>query len=265
MQRRHLLAATIALTALLALSGCLRGREGGGEPATRPLTVAAAANLQPAFAEIAARFEAVTGERVVLTFGASGNLARQIENGAPVDVFAAANVAYVDDLLARGWLIPDTRTLYARGRIALVASRAAGVEVRDLAALADPRIRKVAIANPAHAPYGVAAKEALVRAGVWERVEGKLVLGESVRQAVQFVQTGNAEAGIVSLSESGAPEVIAFPIDERLYSPLNQAAAVVKGTPREGAARRFLQFVAGPEGQAVLEKYGYARPEEGAR
>ncbi|BDG60031.1 molybdate ABC transporter substrate-binding protein [Caldinitratiruptor microaerophilus] len=265
MQSRHRFAVALVFMALLVQAGCLRAAGDRREPAGRPLTVAAAANLQQAFTEIAAGFEASTGEKVVLTFGASGQLARQIENGAPVDVFASADVGYVDALLARGLMIPDTRVLYARGRIVLVANRAAAVEVRDLAALADPRIRKVAIANPAHAPYGAAAREALTRAGIWEKVEPKLVFGENIRQTLQFVQTGNAEAGIVSRSEAGVPEVVASPIDDRLYSPLNQAAAVVKGTPREGAARRFLQFVVGPEGQAVLEKYGYARPEEGAR
>lgn len=265
MQPRYRFAVALLLTALLTPAGCLRAAGDRREPAARPLTVAAAADLQGAFTEIAARFEAGTGEAVTLTFGSSGNLARQIEHGAPVDVFASADVAYVDDLAARGLVIPDTRILYARGRIVLVANRAAGVEVRDLAALGDPRIRKVAIANPAHAPYGAAAKEALVRAGIWEKVAPRLVLGENVRQALQFVQTGNAEAGIVARSVAGVPEVVASPIDDRLYSPLNQAAAVVKGSAREEAARRFLRFVAGPEGRAILEKYGFTPPEEGAR
>lgn len=228
----------------------------------RPLTIAAAADLQFAFQEIAERFEEQTGQRVVFSFGSTGNLAKQIEQGAPVDLFAAANVQFVQDLQDKGLIVPGTQQLYAVGRIVLVSSRAGGVEVADLTGLLDAKISKVAIANPNHAPYGMAAKQALVAAGLWDQLQPKLVYGENVRQALQFVQTGNAEAGIVALSVANVPEVTCSLIDESLHEPLEQALAVIRGTPREKAARDFIKFVNGPEGRKIMRKYGFVLPGE---
>ncbi len=254
----------VLAAAFIWVSGCAAtwppaGRD-QSEPG-RPFTVAAAADLQLAFTELGREFEARTGRRVVFIFGSTGNLARQIEHGAPVDLFAAANVSFVEDLVQKGLLIPDTVQPYAVGLIVLASSKAAGVEVRDLAGLLDPRIKKVAIASPDHAPYGLAAKQALMNAGLWEAIQPRLVLGENVRQALQFVQSGNAEAGIVALAVAGVPEVTCVPIDRALYEPLRQALAVVTGSPYEAAAREFAAFVTGPEGRAVLARYGFLPPE----
>lgn len=226
----------------------------------RPFTVAAAADLQFAFTEIGQRFEAQTGQKVVFTFGSTGNLAKQIEHGAPIDLYAAANVAFVEDLKQKGHVIAETQQLYALGRVVLASSKAAGVTVTELSGLLDPKVKRIAIANPDHAPYGTAAKEALISAGLWEQVQPKLVYGENIRQALQFVQTGNAEVGFVALSVAEVDEISYVLVDDRLHRPLNQALAVVKGSPYEQVAREFAAFVMGPQGQPVMKKYGFSLP-----
>ncbi len=226
----------------------------------RPFTVAAAADLQFAFTEIGQAFERKTGRKVVFSFGATGNLARQIENGAPFDAFFAANEAFVARLEEKGALQPGTRRVYAIGHIVLATSPRAGTELKDLRGLLDPRVRRVAIANPDHAPYGMAAREALQKTGVWEGLQPKLVLGENVRQTLQFIQTGNADAGIVALSVAKMSDVRYQVLDGRLHSPLRQAAAVVKGSPNEATARQFLAYVLGRDGQSVMRRFGFQSP-----
>lgn len=235
---------------------------GGGGGAARTLTVAAASDLHFAFAEIGALFEEQTGVEVTFTFGASGNLAGQIENGAPVDLFAAADTSYVDRLIEAGALLPETRRVYALGHLVLASSIRAGAEADELTDLLDPAIVHVAIANPGHAPYGRAAREALESAGLWEALQPKLVLGENVRQALQFIETGNAEAGLVPLSLADVADITYVAVDPSLYTPLEQALAVVAGSPNEADARRFAELVTGPEGRAVLERYGFGLPPE---
>ncbi len=235
---------------------------GGGGGAARTLTVAAASDLHFAFAEIGALFEEQTGVKVTFTFGASGNLAGQIENGAPVDLFAAADTSYVDRLIEAGALLPETRRVYALGHLVLASSIRAGAEADELTDLLDPAIVHVAIANPGHAPYGRAAREALESAGLWEALQPKLVLGENVRQALQFIETGNAEAGLVPLSLADVADITYVAVDPSLYTPLEQALAVVAGSPNEADARRFAELVTGPEGRAVLERYGFGLPPE---
>lgn len=255
-----------------ALGGCGASR-GTGETATdapaateltpiEPLLVAAASDLQFAFAEIGELFEAETGQPVTFTFGSTGNLATQIENGAPYDIFAAANVSFVDRLSDLGLLIPETQQLYAQGRIVLVVNRQAGIQATTLADLTDPAITRVAIANPDHAPYGQAAKEALQSAGVWESIQEKLVLGENVSQTLQFVQTSDAPVGIVALSIADVPEVTGTLLPADLHEPINQALAVIKNTPREEPARAFIDFVNSPAGREIMKSYGFLLPDE---
>jgi len=228
--------------------------------ASGSVTVAGAADLAFAFREIAGEFERETGVKVVLTLGSTGMLARQIEMGAPFDVFFAANSSYIDGLDEGGFIIPGTVELYAYGRIALAVNRASGVAATRLDELMSPRIKWVAIANPAHAPYGVAAMEALKTAGLWDEIKPKLVYGENVRQALQFIQTGNAQAGIVALSIADVPEVSFTLVDQGLHNPIRQAAAVVNGAKNERAAREFIRYVNGPKGRPVMEKYGFKVP-----
>lgn len=233
------------------------------EPASpAPLTVAAAADLQFAFTEIAALYEAHTGQPVTLVFGSTGQLAQQIESGAPFDLFAAANVAFVEDLRDKGLVFADSIALYAEGRIVLAVNRDADIAAVTLDDLRDPAIQRIAIANPEHAPYGVAAKEALLHTGLWAIVEPRLVYGENVRQALQFIQTGDAQAGIVALSVADAPEITWTLIDADLHNPLRQALAVVKSSSQPDAARAFAAFINGPEGRPIMQRYGFVLPGE---
>lgn len=232
-------------------------------PATpEPLLVAAASDLQFAFGEIGPLFTAETGQPVVFTFGSTGNLTTQIENGAPFDILAAANVAFVERLTEQGLTIPETQQLYAQGRIVLVVNRQSGVVATDLSDLTDPSIGPIAIANPEHAPYGMAAREALQNFGVWEAVRDKLVLGENVSQTLQFVQTGDAPVGIVALSIADVPEVTGTLLPAELHEPINQALAVIKATSHEEAARAFIKFVNGPVGREIMKQYGFLLPGE---
>ena len=235
---------------------------GAGQGDSDVLRIAAAADLQPAFTEIGELFQQEAGYGVVFIFGSSGTLAQQIENGARVDVFASANIQFVESLKAKGMVLADTQQLYAVGRIVLAVNKGTGLLLSDLKGLTQPSIRRIAIANPEHAPYGVAARQALQAAGVWEQVQPRIVYGENVRQALQYVQTGNAEAGIIALSIADVPEVEYVLIDEHLYDPIRQAMAVITGTKHEQAGRQFIAFVNGPKGRSIMKKYGFLLPGE---
>jgi molybdate transport system substrate-binding protein len=253
---------SLALTlALVLLAGCAGPGPQAPRAQARPFTVAAAADLTAAFTELGKRYEAKTGQKVTFTFGASGSLAKQIENGAPIDLFASADSAFVDDLKQKGLVLADTVKPYALGHLVLAGSKAAGAAPQSLKDLLDPGVKKIAIANPETAPYGRAAKEALTRAGLWEQLQPKLVFGENIRQTLQFIQTGNAEAGLVAQSVADVPEITARPVDAAFYTPLRQSLAVVKDTPNEQTARTFAAFVTGPEGRPVLQQFGFGLPE----
>ena len=151
---------------------------------------------------------------------------------------------------------------YAEGRLAVVVNRASGVEAGGLEDLAGPTVKRVAIANPDHAPYGAAAREALKRAGVWEEVRAKLVYGENIRQTLRFVQTGDASVGIVALSVADVPEAASFPVDPSLHDPIHQAAAVVSASAAPGLASDFIGYVRGPAGGAAMRRRGFFPPLE---
>lgn len=252
---------TIFLVTTLILGGCARTERGKSEvPKPANLTVAAAADLQAAFAEMGEIFARQTGAKATFSFGSSGVLTQQIENGAPIDVFAAADQSYIEALRKKGLVWPDTVTLYARGRLVLATAPNSPVSLNRLEDLLSPAVKKIALANPEHAPYGKAAREALQKAGVWEKVQGKLVYGNNIRDTQTLVETGNAEAGLLALSLVKNSNLKYFLVDQALFQPLDQAMAVVKGTKNEELARKFLQLVLSPEGQAVLEKYGFEKP-----
>lgn len=243
------------LTALLLVSPA--GARGAPEA---PLVVFAASDLAFALETLAPQFEAATGARTRLVLGSTGNLAKQIENGAPADVFFAANLAFVDQLAAAGAVRPETRTLYARGRIVLATASRTGIRLRGLDDLARPEVRRIAIANPDHAPYGQAAREALEAAGLWAGLRPKLVYGENIRHALQFLETGAVDAAIVARSIAEVPGVAFVPIDASLHRPLDQAAAVTTRSARPELGRALIRFVTGPEGRLVLERYGFEPP-----
>jgi molybdate transport system substrate-binding protein len=256
------LIALINITALLIISGCSPGDSAKDHREANRIIVAAASDLLPAFEELGQMFERETGTKVTFMFGSTGNLTKQIEHGAPVDLFAAANIAFIDELNNKGLIIPDTMRLYARGRITLWTRADSPLNLQRLEDLALPDVKRIAIANPGHAPYGLAAREALERAGIWDAVRHKLVLGENVRQTLQYGETGNVDAAIVALSLSTNSDGRWKLIDEQLHNPLDQALAVIKQTSHEQQARLFADFINSPQGRSVMRKYGFILPGE---
>ncbi len=249
------------LVLVAALAGC---RRPAAAPAERPpVRVAAAADLALAFEALGQAFARETGQRVVFSFGSTGLLARQLREGAPFDVFAAANVSFVDAVVAAGVCDGTTRAPYARGRVALWTRRGGVAPPGAVAELADARFRRIAIANPEHAPYGQAARQALEHAAIWDTVRPRLVLGENVRQTLQFAASGNVEAAIVALSlvvhDRDNPWRL---IEETMHRPIDQALAVcTRGSNRAGGAA-FARFVNAEGGRAIMRRYGFLLPGE---
>jgi molybdate transport system substrate-binding protein len=258
--------AGLALAAAFGAAACSRRSPPSG---VEPLRVAAAADLSFAFEELGSAYEKTTGQKVVLSFGATGLLERQIVEGAPFDIFAAADVSFVEDAIEAGACASNSKQVYAVGKLAIVAAPGSAFVPTSVSDLADPRITRVAIANPEHAPYGRAARQSLERAGVWTSVEPKLVYGENVHQALEFAESGNADAAIVALSLviGRRQGVVSVPPD--LHDPIEQALAVcARSSAAARAAESFCAYVMSPAGRAVLGKYGFssadaiaARPE----
>ena len=243
---------------LLTAAGC--GDGGGREGGEEEIVVAAAANLTDAFGEVGRRFSARTGVRVTFSFGASADLAKQIENGAPFDVFASADVARVDDLLRKGVLTEGSRAVYARGRLVLWAPPGVGARIARVEDLAGAGVTRVALARPEAAPYGRAAVESLQALRLWAAVEPKVVYSQSVAQAKQFAASGNADAAFLPRSLVKEGEGTALEVDASLHAPLDQALGVVRASAKQSAAKSFAEFVSGEEGQAVLRSFGYDAP-----
>ncbi|MBI3474216.1 MAG: molybdate ABC transporter substrate-binding protein [Acidobacteria bacterium] len=248
----------IPLIALL-LSLCASAQE---------ITVAAAADLSTALPEIAAAYAKQSGQVVKLSFGSSGNLTTQIQNGAPFDVFFSADESYPTQLIEGGLAEKDSLYRYAVGRLVLWVPNDVPVDVQklEIKSLLDPAVKKIAIANPAHAPYGRAAESALKNLGVYDQISSKLVLGESISQTAQFVESGNAQAGMLALSHALSPNLKDnghyWTVPLNAYPTLNQAAVVLSKSKQQAAARKFLDFVRGPDGSSLLKKYGFSLPEE---
>jgi molybdate transport system substrate-binding protein len=254
-------ASVIAALALTVVAAACHRRPGQAHAAE--IAVAAASDLAFAFPELATAFERDTGTRVVFTFGSTGQLARQIAEGAPYDVFAAASVAYVDQVVRENACDGDTDALYARGRIAMWSRRGLVAPPTSLADLADPRFKTIAIANPEHAPYGMAARDALRRAGVWAAIEPRLVYGENVQQALQFASSGNAEVALVALSLAlVAPDGVYVAVDPGAHAPLEQALVVCRRGKDRGRALAFARYVNSPAGRAIMQRYGFLLPGE---
>ena len=254
-ETRLALLLALLTTLVCAATAC---KDGSSETSSHSLTVAAASDLTPAFEEIKREFEASHTTKVVFVFGSTGMLTRQIEHGAPMDLFAAANVSYIDQLEQKGLIIPGTKMIYARGRITLWMPNDTNLRLEKITDLARPEVTRVAIANPDHAPYGLAARQALESAGVWESVKPKLVYGDNIRQTLQYAETGNVEVAIVALSLSMQSHGRWSLIPEELHQPLDQGMAIMKSTKQEQAARAFADFVSGPQGRAILQKYGFS-------
>lgn len=227
--------------------------------------VAAAADLKFAMNEVAETYEKQTGTKIEVTYGSSGNFFAQLQNGAPFDVFFSADIDYPRKLEAAGLAEPGRLYEYAVGRIVIWMPADAKVDVSRLGwnALLDASVQKISIANPEHAPYGRAAVAAMRKAGIYEQVKPKLVLGENISQAAQFVQSGGAQAGIVALSLAISPamkEGKQWEIPAEQYDPIEQAAIVMKNAKEKEAALRFLDYVKSETGRKTLKKYGFTFP-----
>jgi molybdate transport system substrate-binding protein len=248
----------LTLAAACLVTGCSKEVSSQSEP----LRVAAAADLSFAFEEIGVGFQKATGRRVVFSFGSTGLLEKQIAEGAPYDVFAAADVSFADDAVKVGACLADTKLLYATGRIVLYAAKGAFTP-RSILDLTDARVTRIAIANPEHAPYGRAAKEAIVRAGAWPSVQAKVVYGDNVHQALQFALSGNADVAIVALSLAVATPGEWTPISADLHDRIDQALVVcARGKAGPAAGGLFAAYVGSPAGRAVMHKYGFLLPGE---
>lgn len=236
------------------------------------ITVAAAADLNFALKEIAQKYEGKSGTKVRLTFGSSGTFFTAIQNGAPYDVYFSADFDYPKQLEAAGLTEPGTLYEYALGRLVLWAPKTSRLNVNDgMRLLTDASVRKIAIANPKHAPYGRAAEQAMKAAGVYEKAAPKLVLGENISQAAQFAQTGNADVGLIALAlvihpsnnaQGGAPgtEGKYWLVPPEMYTPIRQAAVVIKNSRQKDAAKKFLEYVKSDEARAILKKFGFEKP-----
>jgi len=229
------------------------------------LRIAAASDLQFVMSDLCDRFEKKSGIKVAVTYGSSGNFRAQIQNGAPFDLFFSADVLYPQQLISAGFADAQSLTVYAQGHLALWAPAGTNLllEERGFEALKDARVRKIAIANPEHAPYGRAAVAALQKAGAYDQVKSKLVFGENISQAAQFVQSGSAQVGIIAFSLTFAESMKAgehWEIPADLYPPLQQGAVVIDSSQNKAAARAFLKFVKSFEGREVLAKFGLTSP-----
>jgi molybdate transport system substrate-binding protein len=244
---------TIALAVVLFFSFAVSAEE---------LSVAAAADLNFALKEIAEKYQHDTDNTLKLSFGSSGNFFVQIQNGAPFDLFFSADIDYPKKLVQGGYADATTLAKYARGKIVLWVPAGSKLDLsRGLDVLLDPTVKRVAIANPQHAPYGRAAEQSMKKAGIYDRIKEKLVLGENISQTAQFVQTGNADIGIVALSLAMAPTMTEGRYQEvptDLYAPIDQSVVVLKASKKKEAAKGFLDYLQTVEAQQILQKYGLA-------
>src|ERR1700688_3078593 len=240
----------------------------GAFATAQEITVAAAADMSAALPELVAAYAKKTGQAVKLSFGSSGNLTNQIRNGAPFDIFFSADEEYPRQLIAEGLADKDTIYRYAVGRLVLWVPTDSPLDLPKLGmkALLDPAVKKISIANPATAPYGRAAEATLRHFGIYDQVSSRLVVGENISQAAQFVESGNAQAGLIALSHALALAMKdkgrywTVPLDA--YPTLQQAAVVISRSKQQDAARKFLEFLRTPEATSLLTSYGFNLPAE---
>lgn len=248
----------IASRCLLLLSALLTF----GAANAQDIRVAAAADLQFALDDLAAQYKKQAGTKIDLSYGSSGNFFAQIQNGAPFDVFFSADIDYPRKLQAAGLAEPGTLYEYAVGRLVIWMPDNARVDLTKLGwqALLHPSVEKIAVANPEHAPYGRAAVAALRNAGIYQQVRGKLVYGENIAQAAQFVASGNAHGGIIALSLAVSPAMRAgkrWEIPANMHPPIEQAAVILRNAKDKEGARAFLAFIKSNDGRRILESYGF--------
>jgi molybdate transport system substrate-binding protein len=239
--------------------------------ADREISVAAAADLSAALQEVAANYEKRTGVALKLSFGASGALTQQIQNGAPFDIFFSADMDYPRQLIDSGHADGATLYRYAIGKLVLWVPKDSPLDLehKGIDVLLDPSVKKIAIANPQHAPYGRAAAAVLKHYGLDEKVHDKIVLGENIAQAAQFAESGNAQVGFVALADAAAPAMKdkgrywVVPADA--YPALDQGVVLISSSAHKEDAEDFLQYVKGPDFIDVLRRYGFTEPGGGMK
>lgn len=263
--------AVVPVAALVVLTGCA-GPAGTdqSEPApaeaapTSTVRVAVASNMQHAMEDLEAAFEQAHPEvDLLLTFGSSGNFYQQIRNGAPFDLFLSADLTLPQQLVDAG--LAEQVVPYAVGRMVVWVPDDSPVNLdQGMDALLDPAITKVSIANPEHAPYGQAAVAAMESAGVYDAVRDKLVLGENISQAAEFVMTGNAQIGLIALSLASVPPMAgagrSFEVPQDMFPPIDQGSVVLTSAADPEAATTAQEFLVGPEGQIILDRFGFYPP-----
>lgn len=238
---------------------------GVNQASAEEVTIAAASDLNFAFKELIAEYEKTTGNHVKLSLGSSGNFYAQIQNGAPFDLYFSADIGYPKKLEEAGLTVPGSLYRYAVGRIVLWAATASRLDVsKGLDVLREPGVKKIAIANPKHAPYGRAAVAAMESFRVYESVKEKLILGENISQAAQFIESGACDIGIIALSLAMAPAMsgkgVYWDIPVDAYPSLEQGTVILKQSKNQEAARRFLEFLKSSQGQDIMRRYGFTLP-----
>jgi molybdate transport system substrate-binding protein len=256
--RVRLLSVLIALFMVTGLSTAPSGQAG-------ELTIAAASDLSFAFKELVPIFEQQTGEHVKLTVGSSGNFFSQIQNGAPFDLYFSADIGYPKKLEEAGLVVPGSLYPYAVGRIVLWTGNGSQLDLsKGLEILREPTIKKIAIANPKHAPYGRAAVAAMEYFKVYDQVKEKLILGENISQAAQFIESGACDIGIIALSLAVAPAMKSkgtyWEVPAEAHPALDQGAVILKSSKQQESAKQFLAFIKGAQGQEIMKRYGFTLP-----
>ena len=257
---KQLLIPGVCLLLLLVGVSCKSDALKNRQNESQDLTIAAASNLTDAFAEIGPRFTTKTGIHVVFSFGATADLAKQLENGAPFDVFAAADTEHVEQLEAKGLLTPGSRTIYARGRLVMWLPPGSNLKAARIQDITAKSFERIAIAKPDIAPYGRATVESLQALGIWKDIEGRVIYGQNVSQVKQYVATGNAEVAFIPLALVKMGEGSYLEIGDELHQPIDQALGIIRESTKQKAARRFVDFLLSAEGRDLLAKNGYRRP-----
>lgn len=249
----------VALVVAAGLAACSSKSDG------RTVRIAAASDLQRAFTELGAEFKARTGITPEFNFGSSGLLAKQIEQGAPYFLFASANKAFAEQVVTAGRCDGATSRLYAQGRIVVwtAPGKKAPMALTDLAS---PDYKRIGIANPDHAPYGVAAKQAFETVGIWDKIQDRLVLGENIQATMLIAKNGDVDAAVVALSLAVVADGgTSLKIDPAQYKPLDQQLVVCGKGEEADAARRFADFLDSREGREVMSRYGFQLPTDKPR
>jgi molybdate transport system substrate-binding protein len=244
----------ILFLSLLFFSSCARF---SSTQSTNEINIAAASSLSDAFNELGKQFTLQTGARVVFSYGATADLAKQIENGAPYDVFAAADVETIERLKSSSLITENSNSVFARGKLVLWIPPSSKIKIARVEELTNQHVERIAIANPNAAPYGRAAVEALRKLNLWSGVESKIIYSQNVAQAKQYAATGNVDAAFVPASLLKQGEGFQVDVEDNLHAPLDHSIAVIKESKKQDIARQFVEFVLSERGKAILKSYGY--------